>query len=143
MTYGGYVKFLAPAVGSVLPFVVVVGTGSIVELDNAAACEDDAAVADTASVALLMLKPSGKRKSNVSGSPGSRKGGWTGFMSSFSSPHDPTQNEEASLRSIQMPSKGVSLCQLTMLFVHHCCDVGMSQSAQTENPGLTIERFEA
>lgn len=59
MTYGGYVKFLTPGVGSVLPLVVVVGTGMSVVLESAAACEEDAADADAASVALLMLKPSG------------------------------------------------------------------------------------
>jgi hypothetical protein len=59
MTYGGYVKLRLPGVGSVRPFVVVVGTGIKVVLDSAEAWDEDAAAADDASVALDTLNPSG------------------------------------------------------------------------------------
>jgi hypothetical protein len=59
ITYGGYVKLRLPGVGSVRPFVVVVGTGIKVVLDSAEAWDEDAAAAEDASVALDTLNPSG------------------------------------------------------------------------------------
>ena len=59
ITYGGKSKLRTPGVGSVLPWVVVVGTGRIGDADKAELCEADADAAEEASVALVMLKPSG------------------------------------------------------------------------------------
>jgi hypothetical protein len=107
----------------------------MVVVERTEAWEADAALTEAASVALLTLKPRGYLKSALKGSLGRRKGGCTGFSVRRPLPHEPAQKEDASLRSIQMPSKEVSFYQVTISLVHHCCDDGSSQSAHTENPG--------
>lgn len=134
IAYGGKLRLRTPGVGSVLPCIVVeTVTAGVAEF--AAAWDEAAAIAEAASVAFVMLKPSGYEKSKAPGSPGRENGGCTGFVDNLPLPQGPEQKLEASLRSIQIPSKGMSLCHFDNSYVQKSCDCGTSQSPQTLNPG--------
>ena len=62
-----------------------------------------------ASLALVLSKPSGYVKILLPSSPGSPNGGCTGFKDKFPLPQLPTQNEETSDMSIQIPLHGILL----------------------------------
>ena len=82
-------------------------------------------------MALVVLKPSGYVKIWFPGSPGSKKEGCTGLRLRFDEGTEPTMNDDASLMSIQAPSKATLLCQDVISLIHHCPAPLLSQSGKT------------
>src|SRR3569833_1853120 len=108
----------APGVGVVIKKDVVlelVAAGAAAEV----ACAAETDEADDASVALVRLKPSGYWTTLLPTSPGSWKGGCTGFSVLFLLPQLPTQKDETSDMSIQIPSKDTFLYHISISVFHH------------------------
>jgi len=120
--------FLTPGVTVEMRYgTVVLGPDGTVAA-AAAACTEDDDTAAAASVALVRLNPSGYWKMTSPGSPGRENPGWTGLMERLFEPQLPTQKLDTSDMSSQIPSTGMSLCQLDRLLVHQVPASLLSQS---------------